>query len=173
MIPGCGCSDRWQIVSLGAGHPEPEVTVSPDRVTFMHRWFDEVWNKGNPSAIDEMMAPDAIVHGLGEAGRSTTGPEAFKPFQGRLRGAFPDIQVTVEEVIEQGDMIASRWTARMTHQGDDLGIAATGRRVEVTGMSMGRLRDGKLVEGWNNWDTASLMQQIGAEPPPPATLLAE
>jgi len=45
MMPGCGWLDRLQIVSLGAGHPEPEVTVSPDRVTFMHRWFDEVWNK--------------------------------------------------------------------------------------------------------------------------------
>ena len=82
------------------------------------------------------------------------------------------IVVTIEEVVDQGDMIASRWTARMTHQGDNLGIAATGRRVEVSGMSMGRLRDGKLIEGWNNWDTASLMQQIGAEPPP-VTLVEE
>lgn len=142
------------------------------RITFMHRWFDEVWNKGNPAAIDEMMAAGAIVHGLGEAGRSTTGPEAFKPFQARLRGAFPDIQVTIEDTIEEGDLIASRWTARMTHTGDDLGVPATGRQVTVSGMSIGRVRDGKLVEGWNNWDTMALMEQINAFQPA-ATLLAD
>ena len=146
--------------------------MSPERVTFMHRWFDEVWNKGNPAAIDELMAADAIVHGLGEAGRTTTGPDAFKPFQSRLRSAFPDIHVTIEQTIEEGDMIASRWTARMTHRGDDLGVPATGKQVTVSGMSMGRLRDGKLVEGWNNWDTMSLMEQISAFQPA-ATLVAD
>ena len=143
-----------------------------NRVTFMHRWFDEVWNKGNASAIDEMMAADAIVHGLGEADVNVRGPEAFKPFQARLRAAFPDIQVTIEETIEEGELIASRWTATMTHQGDDLGVAATGRRVTVSGMSIGRLKDGKMVEGWNNWDTMAMMQQIGALQPP-VTLVPE
>lgn len=132
------------------------------RVTFMHRWFEEVWNKGRATAIDEMMAEDAAVHGLGEAGVDARGPAAFKPFAARLRGAFPDIQVTIEDTIEEGDLIASRWTARMTHLGDNLGVPATGKQVSVSGMSIGRLRDGKLVEGWNNWDTLSLMEQIGA-----------
>jgi steroid delta-isomerase-like uncharacterized protein len=131
----------------------------------MHRWFDEVWNKGNASAIDEMMVEDAVVHGLGEADAAVRGPAAFKPFAARLRGAFPDIHVTIDDTIEEGDLIAARWTARMTHRGDHLGPPPTGRAVTVTGMSMGRLRDGKLVEGWNNWDTMSLMQQIGAFQP--------
>ena len=66
---------------------------------------------------------------------------------------------------EEGDLIASRWTATMTHQGDDLGVPASGRQVTVHGMSMARLKDGRMVEGWNNWDTLEMMQQIGAFQP--------
>jgi len=90
------------------------------------------------------------------------GAAAFKEFAARLRGAFPDIHVRIDQTIEEGDMIAARWTATMTHSGDQLGIAPTGQRVGVTGMSMARLRDGIMVEGWNNWDTMALMEQIGA-----------
>ena len=142
-----------------------------NEMTFMHHWFEEVWNKGSVEAIDNLMAEDAIVHGLGEAGIESRGPAAFKPFAAKLRGAFPDIQVTIEETIEQGDRIVARWTARMTHTGDDLGVPATGRQVSFTGMSWGRVRDGKLVEGWNNYDMMSMMEQIGAFAPA-VTLLA-
>jgi len=72
------------------------------------------------------------------------------------------MRVTVVDTVEEGEMIASRWTATMTHTGDQLGIVPTGKRVGVTGMSMARIRDGKMVEGWNNWDTMALMEQIGA-----------
>jgi steroid delta-isomerase-like uncharacterized protein len=135
--------------------------MSPDRITFVHRWFDEVWNQGNLDAVDAMMAPDAAMHGLGD-GAGVNGSVAFKEFATRLRGAFPDIHVRIDQTIEEGDMIAARWTATMTHSGDQLGIAPTGQRVGVTGMSMARLRDGVMVEGWNNWDTMALMEQIGA-----------
>ena len=63
-------------------------------------------------------------------------------------------------------MIASRWTATMLHTGDGLGVPATGRPVTVTGMSMARLRNGRMVEGWNNWDTMELMQQIAPQRAP-------
>jgi predicted ester cyclase len=129
--------------------------------TFMHRWFEQVWNEGRLDVIDEMMAPDAMMHGLGE-GAGVIGSAAFKAFTTRFRGAFPDIRVTVVATMHDGDMIASRWTATMTHTGDDLGIEPTGKRVGVTGMSMARIQDGVMVEGWNNWDTMALMEQIGA-----------
>ena len=135
--------------------------MSPDRITFVHRWFEEVWNNGNLDAVDELMTPDAAMHGLGD-GAGVSGSEAFKAFATRLRSAFPDMRVTVVDTVEEGDLIASRWTVTMTHTGDQLGIAPTGKRVGVTGMSMARLRDGKMVEGWNNWDTMALMEQIGA-----------
>ena len=146
--------------------------MAPTQDTFVHRWFERVWNKGDVRAIDDMMSADALMHGLGEAGADVRGPDGFKPFQAKLRGAFPDIQVSIDETVEQGDLIASRWTANMTHLGDDLGVPATGRRVTVTGMSMARLRDGIMVEGWNNWDTMSLMQQIsGDDGAPPVRLV--
>jgi steroid delta-isomerase-like uncharacterized protein len=135
--------------------------MTPARITFVHRWFEEVWNNGRLAAVDEMMAPDASMHGLGE-GAGVNGSVAFKEFVVKLRGAFPDMRITVNETVEEGDMIAARWTATMTHLGDQLGIAATGNRVGVTGMSMARLRDGVMVEGWNNWDIMALMEQIGA-----------
>jgi steroid delta-isomerase-like uncharacterized protein len=142
--------------------------MASENTRWVHRWFEEVWNQGNAGAIDQMMAPDALMHGLGEAGRDTNGPDPFKHFAARFRGAFPDVHITIDATVEQEDMIATRWTATMTHRGDDLGIPATGRQVTVTGMSMARLRDGRMVEGWNNWDTMALMQQIGAPPAPVA-----
>jgi steroid delta-isomerase-like uncharacterized protein len=144
--------------------------MATDSVRFVETWFEEVWKKGRLSAVDEMLAEGAVMHGLGEAGQDTRGAEAFKPFVQKLRGAFPDIEVTIEQTIEQGDLIASRWVARMTHSGDDLGVPATGKRVSVTGMSIARIQDGKMVEGWNNWDMLALMDQIGATQTP-ATLM--
>jgi predicted ester cyclase len=141
--------------------------MSTDSVRFVKTWFEEVWNKGPLSAIDEMLADGAVMHGLGEAGADASGPAGFKPFVERLRGAFSDIDINADETIEQGDLIASRWVATMRHTGDDLGVAATGRNVTVTGMSIARLQDGKMVEGWNNWDMLSLMQQIEAFRTPP------
>ena len=139
--------------------------MATERVAFVTTWFDEVWKKGRLSAIDELLSEDATMHGLGEAGADVTGPEAFKPFVERLRGAFPDIEVKIEQTIEEGDLIASRWVATMTHQGDHLGVPASGKKVSVTGMSIARIRDGKMVEGWNNWDMLSLMQQVDAFQP--------
>jgi steroid delta-isomerase-like uncharacterized protein len=138
--------------------------MSAENIELVHRWFAEVWTKGRESAIDEMLASDAVIHGLGEPGVEARGPSAFKPFFAKLQAAFGDMQFTVEQTIAEGDWVASRWTARMTHRGDQLGVPATGRRVEVTGMSMGCFRDGKMVEGWNNWDQMALMEQLQAVP---------
>ena len=136
--------------------------MSTENVRLIQRWFDEVWNKGRAEAIDEMFAADGIAYGLGEAGVDVHGPSAFKPFFEKLRGAFPDFEVTIEDTVAEEDKVAARWTARMTHRGDQLGLPATGKRVVVTGMSIVRIRDGQIIEGWNNWDVFGMMQQIGA-----------
>lgn len=136
--------------------------MSEENVALIHRWFEEVWNKGREEAIDEMFAADGIARGLGEAGVDVIGPAGYKPFFEKLRGAFPEFEVTIEDTIAEGDKVAARWTVRATHLGDHLGIAATGRQASVTGMSIVRIGDGKIVEAWNNWDILGLMQQIGA-----------
>ncbi len=136
--------------------------MSRENVALLHRWFEEVWNKGRPEAIDEMLDPDGIVHGLGEAGVEVRGAVGFVPFFARFRGTFPDINITIEDTIAEGDKVAARWTARMTHEGDGLDFAPTGRAVTITGMSIIRVADGRIAEAWNNWDIASLLQQINA-----------
>jgi steroid delta-isomerase-like uncharacterized protein len=136
--------------------------MSDENVALMYRWFEEVWNKGRIEAIDEMFAADGVAHGLGEAGVDVQGPEAFKPFFEKLRGAFGTFEVTIEDTIAEADKVAARWTVRLTHTGDQLGIPATSKEATVSGMSIIRVRDGKIAEGWNNWDILGLMQQVGA-----------
>ena len=136
--------------------------MASEAVKFVKTWFEEVWHQGNLAAVDAMMAPDAVMHGLN--GADVTGPSEFKPFVEQFRGAFPGMEIHVEQTIEQGDLIASRWVAKMRHDGDTLG-PPTHNEVQVTGMSIARLRDGRMVEGWNDWDRLTLMQAIGAVQP--------
>ena len=128
----------------------------------MHRWFEEVWNKGREEAIDEMFAAGGVAHGLvDENGEELRGPSNFKPFFHRFREAFPDIQVTIEDCIGEGDRAAARCLVRATHAGDSLGVAATNNPVEFDGLCIVRVRDGQIVEAWNNFDFARLNRQIG------------
>ncbi|MBZ0294082.1 MAG: ester cyclase, partial [Anaerolineae bacterium] len=81
-----------------------------------------------------------------------------------LRAAFPDFQLTIEEQVSEGDRVATRWNIQGTHQGEFQGIAATGRPVKVTGMTIFRIAAGKVTDGWTNEDELGLMRQIGAVP---------
>jgi steroid delta-isomerase-like uncharacterized protein len=134
------------------------MTETHDQV--VRRWFQEVWNEGRSATIDELLAPDAIAHGLGEHGRDARGPEEFRPFFDVLRRAFPDFHITVEDTVVQGDHAAARWTARGTHTGVFGELPPSGRQFAVTGMSFVRIRDGRIAEGWNSWDLHGLLQQI-------------
>lgn len=131
-----------------------------DNKALTRRWFEEVWNKAREAAIDEMLAPDVIAHGLAEDGRDGTGPDDFRKFYRQFRSGIPDIRITVDQVIEEGDTTACRFTANGTHSGDGMGIKATNRPIRVSGICMMRWRDGRIVEGWNEFDAAGLMRQI-------------
>ena len=126
------------------------------------RWFEEVWNRGNDATITELASADAVIHGLGEGGRKLAGAEGFRHFYRLFRSAFPDLHVTVEDIIAEGDKAAVRITFTGTHTGDGLGIPATGRNVNATGIIITRWRDGQIVEGWNEFDAAGMMQQLTA-----------
>jgi len=128
----------------------------------IHRWFDEVWNQGRTDAIDEMFAEDGIAHGLSDdSGNPLRGPTGFKGFHAKFREAFPDIVVTVEDTVSEGDKIAARCSVRGKHSGDSLGFAATNAPVEFTGIAIVRVKDGKIVEAWNNFDFMTLYKQLG------------
>jgi steroid delta-isomerase-like uncharacterized protein len=137
--------------------------MSDENKTLLRRWFEEVWNKGSEESIDEMFAEDGIAHGLAdEGGNPLRGPAGFKPFFRKFRAAFPDIEVVVEDTITEGDKIAARCTVRGKHQSDSLGFAATQQPMEISGMTIVRVRDGTIVEAWNNFDFMSMFQQLGA-----------
>jgi steroid delta-isomerase-like uncharacterized protein len=135
--------------------------MADPRVTLIHEWFEQVWNQGDANAIDRLMADDAVIHGLRDAsGNELQGKEGFRPFFQKFRAAFPDLHVEVEDAIVEGEKIACRCLVRGTHRGDSLGFAATLRPVEFTGMCCIRVRDGQIVEGWNNFDFATMSTQL-------------
>ena len=132
--------------------------MSAENKAMVRRWFEEVWNKGRVAAIDELLAPNGLVHGLGG---DMQGPAAFKPFHAAYRDAFPDVKIELEDLIAEGDKVAFRWSATATHRGNGLNFAATNRPVSFSGMGVIRVENGKLVEGWNIFDQLGMMQQLG------------
>jgi steroid delta-isomerase-like uncharacterized protein len=94
------------------------------------------------------------------------GPAGVKRYAAEVRGAFPDVRVTIEEQVAEGDGVATRYTLGGTHEGELMGIPPTGNRVEITGVAFERLADGKIVESRDNYDALGMMQQLGVIPAP-------
>ncbi len=128
--------------------------------TILHEWFEQVWNQGRLDAIDRLATPDCIAHGL-VGDKPAHGPDALRGFVQQFRSAFPDIRITIEHALSDGDMMAARCLVTATHTGSGLELAATGKPVTVTGMCMVRVKDGRIAEGWNNFDFLSLYRQLG------------
>lgn len=129
----------------------------------VRRIFDEAWSHGKLEVIDEISMPDSISHVTARP-EPLRGPGEVKEFFSAYRSAFPDLEMTVEDQIAEGDKVVTRWTARGTHEGDFMGIEATGKTTAVAGMTVHRLADGKIAEAWAHWDTMGLMQQLGVIP---------
>ena len=142
-----------------------------ENVELMRRWFKEVWNEGRTQTIYDLLAPDAVAIGELEDGSQLRGPAEFVAFVERIRGAFPDINIVVEDVFGAEDKVVLRWSATMTHRGDHLGMPATGERVRITGMTIARIGDKQIIEGWDNWDQLGMLKQIGAYQSSQTTLL--
>lgn len=137
--------------------------LAEDNRALIERWFEEVWNKGREEAIDELFASDGVAHGLADdAGEPLRGPENFKPFYRKFREAFPGVRVTVEDTVTEGDKVAARCVVRGRHEGEGLGLAATSRDVNFSGICIVRIRDGQIAEAWNSFDFLSMFRQLGA-----------
>jgi steroid delta-isomerase-like uncharacterized protein len=134
-------------------------------VQLMQRWFQEVWNEGNTQTVHDLLAPDAVARGHKGPQGEMRGPKEFLNFVGQIRGAFPDIRLVVEDILAAHDKVVVRWSATMTHTGPGLGIPATGKSVRSTGISIVRIVNGQIVEGWDNWDQLGMLEQIGAYSP--------
>jgi steroid delta-isomerase-like uncharacterized protein len=109
--------------------------------------------------LQEVYADDIVMH---EPDEDVRGIEGLKQYVSMIRSALPDLHLTLEDDIAEGNKVVSRWRAQGTHQGELMGIAPTGNQVAITGITIHRIEDGKIVEEWENWDALGLMQQIGA-----------
>ena len=136
---------------------------SEENKAITRRLFEEVLNRGNLALADEIVSPDNVFH-------TPTGPvqglEGYKQFVNMYLCAFPGLQFTIEDEIAEGDKVVTRYTARGTHRGDLLGIPPTGKQATVTGIVIGRFANGKLVEGWLDFDALGMLQQLGVVPAP-------
>jgi steroid delta-isomerase-like uncharacterized protein len=128
------------------------------------RFVEEVINQGNLDAIEELIDPGAVDHAAPPG--FPTGREGAKHFAAMMRSAFPDLRLTIEDMISEGDKVVMRGTWSGTHQGEFMGIPATGRRVTVSQIDISRVADGRMVEHWGQFDALGLMQQLGVIPPP-------
>jgi predicted ester cyclase len=127
------------------------------------RTREEVWSAGKLDIADQLYAAGSVMHTLDPVTPSFgEGPAGVKQLVGAYRTAFPDVQITVDDTVAEGDTVVVRWTARATHTGNLLNIAPTGKPIHVTGTDTIRLAGGKIQETWVNWDTLGLLQQIGA-----------
>jgi len=127
------------------------------------RILEEVFSEGKLDAADELMAPTAVGHDPAQP-EPSEGVDAFKQQVAGYRAAFPDIRMTVDDQVAEGDRVATRWTARGAHDGDLWGIAPTGKVATVTGITIDRFEGDRIAESWTNWDTFGLMTQLGVIP---------
>lgn len=124
----------------------------------MRRLYDIVAS-GTFDQADEIIAVDMVDHNPPPgAGQGLAG---FKATARMLHSAFPDMQITIDQLIAEDDMVAARFTMRGVHRGELMGMAPTGKEVTVTGMDIMRFKDGKGVEHWANQDDLGMMQQFG------------
>lgn len=131
-----------------------------DNLATMQR-LGEAVNSGNLDAFHEVFAPTAIDRD--PASDQGPGPEGFIHFFTGFRAAFPDLNVSVEQLVADDDNVAIAYTITGTHQGDFLGVPATGRRIEARGMQIARFENGLIVERWGSSDQLGILQQIGVD----------
>jgi steroid delta-isomerase-like uncharacterized protein len=133
-----------------------------ENIALMRRWFKEVWNEGRVETIHGLLDENIMAVGQDQPGIVIRTPAEFVALFNRLRGAFPDIRITIDDVFGAADKVTVRWSAVMTHTGDHLGIPATKKSARITGITIARIANGKIIEGWDNWDQLALMQQLSA-----------
>ena len=133
--------------------------MSEENKDLARRSWEMLVNDQNPDSIDELYTPDFVWH---EPDQDIRGFEEARQFLSTYLTAFPDMRVSVEEAIAEGDKVVTRWTIRGTHQGEleEFG-PPTGKQIEIKGITIHRIEDGKIAEEWERYDNLSIMQQLG------------
>src|SRR5436190_6944779 len=149
-----------------AGAPTTAATSDSANVALARRWFD-VMNSGELDQIRSIFASSYRLHSP-DMDSGAGGPDAIRALIAAYRDAFPDLHFDVQDAFGSGDTVLVRWTASGTNRGALMGMPATGRFARWTGMSVYRMRDGRIVEDWVETDRLSMLQQLGLAPAPDA-----
>jgi predicted ester cyclase len=123
------------------------------------RWFEEVWNKGNLAAIDELFLPEGLCYGFPDPLGSVT-REQYDASARAFHATFSDIHVTVDGTICERDEVSTRWTATMKHTGSGLGFPPTGKLATLAGQTVMQIRDGRILYAWSAHDLTKLMNDL-------------
>ena len=136
--------------------------MSEENKATLRKLIEEGFVKGNIGVVDELVGANIIDHSPmpGQA----PGPQGLKDAMSMFHGAFPDLQVTIEDMIAEGEKVVARVTTRGTHQGEFMGIQATNKKIEIGEMHIVRFAGGKMVEHWGQEDGLGMMQQLGVIP---------
>jgi steroid delta-isomerase-like uncharacterized protein len=129
----------------------------PSNADLARRWYTEVWKPGGEATVHELMADKIEGH---MEGVDVHTRQEFLAERERLLKAFPDLTITVDDVIEQGSKAAARWHVTATHKGDGLGFPATNRAVSFRGMTWLEFTDGRVVRGWDAWNLGGVLQSL-------------
>ena len=131
-----------------------------DNAALARRWFEGVWNQGRESTMTELMDAKAVGHT--HAGPIVGPAEWRAKVYDPMHASFSDIQLSVDDVLAEGDKVVVRWTARMKHTGRGMPVEPTNKTLSFTGLTWLRFKDGKMVEGWDGWDSGRMLLECGA-----------
>ena len=127
----------------------------------LYRWAQELWNQGREETINDIVDPDAVFRfPIG----NVIGQSGFRKHYNDIRSAFSSLSMTLLDTVIQGDLVAARWDIQMRHTGDFRGIPATERHVFMSGMTFGKVRNGRFYECWDEWNLINLLAQLNALP---------
>lgn len=154
-------AERWNAQAQDATPETCPVTTPEENTTLAERYFAEIWTAGGEAAIPELVADE--IHHWGVGG-DTVGRAAFAERLETFLTAFPDFAIRVDQAVAEDDLVASRWTATATQQGEWMGIPPTGNAVKYTGINIFRIACGQIAEGWSDADHLGLLRQLGALP---------
>jgi predicted ester cyclase len=143
--------------------------MSEENKRLVKDFFEEVWNNKNLDLLDVVYSPDFVLHALWQntsAGGAIEahGIEPAKKVIGGWLAGFPDMTVTVDDQVAEGDKVGSRHTSTGTHTETFMGMAPTGKKATITGMTITRIENGKMVEAWTAWDALGMFEQLGLAP---------
>jgi steroid delta-isomerase-like uncharacterized protein len=131
--------------------------ISQQNKTLARRWFEDLWNRVDLDAAEEILSAVFVEHLTHERER---GIEELKEYVTIYRNAFPDIQNTVEKIVAEGNIVSVLWRSRGTHHGEFMGFGPTGREVTFTGMRQFRIAENKIAESWVTMDAQRWQEQL-------------